>query len=69
MFLTWTMPLGSLSIMPLDIGVQQNLANSWVIYFLGSVSEDHLGLAYLADSKFLEWICCNRMSSHLTSTI
>ena len=69
MFLTWTMPLGSLSIMPPDTGVQQKLANSWVMYFLDSVSEDHLGLAYLAEPKFLEWICCHRTSPHLTSRI
>lgn len=42
MFLTWTMPLGSLSIMPLDMGVQHTLAKSRGPYFLHSVSEDHL---------------------------
>lgn len=42
MFLTWTMPLGSLSIVPLDMGVQQKLAKSRALHFLDSVSEDHL---------------------------
>lgn len=42
MFLTWTMPLGSLSIVPLDMGVRQKLAKSRGLYFLDSVSEDHL---------------------------
>lgn len=44
MFLTWTMPLGSLSIVPLDMGVLwgQKLAKSRGLYLLDSVSEDHL---------------------------
>lgn len=42
MFLTWTMPLGSLSIMPLDMGVRHTLAKSRDPYFLDSVSEDQL---------------------------
>lgn len=61
MFLTWTMPLGSLSIVPLDMGYGKNWQRggafiSW-IHSLRTIF-------YLSDPQFLEWRGCNRTSSH-----